>query len=76
MNTLTLEKSKSHPTLFAQMGFLNLYAFALAGDMKDTDAPAASKTPKGWIKDFAFNPQTITVDPEITWTNRNNRIPL
>ena len=45
---------------------------ALAGEMKDTGANGASQN-KIEIKDFAFNPQTITVKSgeKITWINRD-----
>lgn len=49
---------------------LNLSLFALAGEMKDTDSVKQNRIE---IKDFAFNPQTITVKPgeKITWINRD-----
>jgi plastocyanin len=58
--------------LLCAIGCLNLSAFALAGDMKDADSPG-SKQNTIEIKDFAFNPQTITVKSgeKITWTNRD-----
>jgi plastocyanin len=45
---------------------------ALAGEMKDTDTIATSGN-RIEIKDFAFNPQTITVKSgeKITWINRD-----
>ena len=54
------------------IGCLNLSAFALAGDMKDADG-TSSKQNTIEIKDFAFNPQTITVKSgqTITWINRD-----
>src|SRR5215510_9755630 len=47
--------------------------FALAGEMKDTGSSGAGQN-KIEIKDFAFNPQTITVKSgdEITWINRDD----
>jgi plastocyanin len=70
MNILTL-KNKAMALLCA-IGCLNLSVFALAGDMKDTDN-ASSKQNTIEIKDFAFNPQTITVKSgeKIIWTNRD-----
>ena len=70
MNTLT-PKNKAMALLCA-IGCLNLSAFALAGDMKDADS-TSSKQNTIEIKDFAFNPQTITVKSgdKITWTNRD-----
>jgi plastocyanin len=46
--------------------------FALAGEMKDTGSSGASQN-KIDIKDFAFNPQTITVrsGEKVTWINRD-----
>jgi len=45
---------------------------ALADEMKDTGTSGAGQN-KIEIKDFAFNPQTITVKPgeKITWINRD-----
>ena len=45
---------------------------ASAGEMKDTSANGVSQN-KIEIKDFAFNPQTITVKSgeKITWINRD-----
>jgi plastocyanin len=46
--------------------------FALAGETKDTGSGGADQN-KIEIKDFAFNPQTITVKSgeKITWINRD-----
>src|SRR5262245_19708931 len=46
--------------------------FAIAGEMKDTASSGAGQN-KIEIKDFAFNPQTITVKSgdKITWINRD-----
>src|ERR1700745_4179699 len=46
--------------------------FAVAGEMKDAST-ANAKENKIEIKDFAFNPQTITVKSgeKITWINRD-----
>jgi len=45
---------------------------ALAGETKDTGGSGAGQN-KIEIKDFAFNPQTITVKPgeKITWINKD-----
>jgi plastocyanin len=58
--------------LLCAISCLNLSAFALADDMKDADS-TSSKQNTIEIKDFAFNPQTITVKSgeKITWTNRD-----
>src|ERR1700749_3852084 len=46
--------------------------FAVAGEMKDTSTGNAKEN-KIEIKDFAFNPQTLTVKSgeKITWINRD-----
>ena len=46
--------------------------FALAGEMKDAGSRGAGQN-KIEIKDFAFNPQTITVKSgeTVTWINRD-----
>ena len=58
--------------LLCAISCLNLSAFALAGDIKDADS-TSSKQNTIEIKDFAFNPQTITVKSgeKVTWTNRD-----
>jgi plastocyanin len=70
MATLT-PKNKTIALLCA-ISCLNLSAVALAGDMKDADS-TSSKQNTIEIKDFAFNPQTITVKSgqTITWINRD-----
>ena len=56
--------------LLCGVAFLNLSLFALAGEMKNADSTKQNKIE---IKDFAFNPQTITVKSgqRITWINRD-----
>jgi plastocyanin len=56
--------------LLCGITFLNLSLFALAGEMKD---PGTAKGNKIEIKDFAFNPQTLTVKSgeKVTWINRD-----
>src|SRR6267378_7000337 len=58
--------------LLCAISCLNLFAFALAGDMKDAGT-TSSKQNTIEIKDFAFNPQTLTVKSgqTITWINRD-----
>jgi len=58
--------------LLCAISCLNLSAFALAGDMKDADSTSSEQNTIE-IKDFAFNPQTITVKSgqTITWINRD-----
>jgi len=55
MTTLT-HKNKI-AALLCGISFLNLSLFALAGEMKTADG----KQNRIEIKDFAFNPQTLTV---------------
>jgi len=68
MTTLT-QKNKM-AALLCGVAFLNLSLFALAGEMKNADSTKQNKIE---IKDFAFNPQTITVKSgqRITWINRD-----
>jgi plastocyanin len=58
--------------LLCAISFLNLSMFALAGEMKDAGSTGAKEN-KIEIKDFAFNPKTITVKSgeKITWINRD-----
>jgi plastocyanin len=59
--------------LLCGIAFLNLSLFALGDEMKNADS-ATSKQNKIEIKDFAFNPQTLTVKSgeKITWINRDD----
>ena len=70
MTTLT-PKNKTAALLCA-IAFLNLSLFAIAGEMKNGDS-TSSKQNRIEIKDFAFNPQTITVKSgeKVTWINRD-----
>jgi plastocyanin len=70
MTTLT-PRSKSMALLCA-ISFLNLSVLALGGEMKDPDS-TSNKQNRIEIKDFAFNPQTITVKAgeKVTWINRD-----
>src|SRR5215467_1181296 len=65
MNTLI-----SKITIAAFLSGFSLFVFA--GEMKDTGSSGAGQS-KIEIKDFAFNPQTITVKSgeKITWINRD-----
>ncbi len=58
MTTATPRNNKI--ALLCAISLLNLSVFALGGEMKDVDS-TTSKQNKIEIKDFAFNPQTITV---------------
>jgi len=68
----TLTRRNKTIALLCAISCLNLSAFALAGDMKNADS-TNSKQNTIEIKDFAFNPQTITVKSgqTITWINRD-----
>ena len=68
----TLTRRNKTIALLCAISCLNLSAFALAGEMKDADS-TSSKQNTIEIKDFAFNPQTITVKSgqTITWINRD-----
>jgi plastocyanin len=54
------------------MSLLNLSLSALGGEMKNADS-TSSKQNRIEIKDFAFNPQTLTVKSgeKVTWINRD-----
>ena len=54
------------------ISFLNLSIVALGGEMKQADQTTIKQN-KIEIKDFAFNPQTLTVKSgeKITWINRD-----
>ena len=58
--------------LLCAIGFLNLSIFALAGEMKEADTTRNQQN-RIEIKDFAFNPQTLTVKSgeKITWINHD-----
>ena len=68
MNTF-ITKTKIAALLCGITGFS---VIAVAGEMKDTGSSGAGQN-KIEIKDFAFNPQTITVKSgeKITWINRD-----
>ena len=70
MTTLT-SKNKT-AVLLCAIASLNLSLFAIAGEMKNDDN-TSSKQNRIEIKDFAFNPQTITVKSgeKVTWINRD-----
>jgi plastocyanin len=70
MTTATPRNKKM--ALLCAISLLNLSVFALGGEMKDVDS-TSSKQNRIEIKDFAFNPQTITVKAgeKVTWINRD-----
>ena len=71
MTTLTAKNKTA--VLLCGIAFLNLSLFALAGEMKNDDS-TSSKQNRIEIKDFAFNPQTLTVKSgeKVTWINRDD----
>jgi plastocyanin len=70
MTTLT-PKNKT-AALLCGIAFLNLSLFAIAGEMKNADE-TTTKQNRIEIKDFAFNPQTLTFKSGdmVTWINRD-----
>ena len=70
--TTFIPKNKT-VVLLCGIAFLNLSLFAIAGEMKNDDN-TSSKQNRIEIKDFAFNPQTITVKSgeKVTWINRDD----
>ena len=70
MTTLTLRNKGI--ALLCAISFLNLSIVARGGEMKEADV-TTTKQNKIEIKDFAFNPQTLTVKSgeKITWINRD-----
>jgi plastocyanin len=69
---ITLNARRKVAALSSAIAFLNLSLFAIAGEMKNDDS-TSSKQNRIEIKDFAFNPQTITVKSgeKVTWINRD-----
>jgi len=58
--------------ILCAISFLNLSIFTLAGEMKEADTTGNQQN-RIEIKDFAFNPQILTVKSgeKITWINRD-----
>ncbi|MFL6596582.1 MAG: amicyanin [Verrucomicrobia bacterium] len=71
MTTATPRNKKI--ALLCAISMVNLSVLALGGEMKDVDN-RNSKQNRIEIKDFAFNPQTITVKAgeKVTWINRDD----
>jgi len=69
---ITLTSENKRRALLCAISFLSLSVFALAGEMKDVDSVTANKNTIE-IKDFNFNPKTLTVKSgeKITWINRD-----
>ena len=68
---ITLNARKKVAALSCAIAFLNLSLFAIAGEMKNDESTTRQNRIE--IKDFAFNPQTITVKSgeKVTWINRD-----
>jgi plastocyanin len=68
----TLASKNKTAVLLCGIALLNLSLFAIAGEMKN-DESATSKQNRIEIKDFAFNPKTLTVKSgeKVTWINRD-----
>jgi plastocyanin len=68
MTTLTPKNKMA--VLLSGIAFLNLSLVALGGEMKTADSTKQNRIE---IKDFAFNPQIITVKSgeKVTWINRD-----
>jgi len=71
MTTIT-PKDKT-AALLCGIAFLNLSLLALGGEMKNEDG-TGGKQNRIEIKDFAFNPQTLTVKSgeKVTWINKDD----
>ncbi len=69
---ITLTPKNKMAALLCGIAFLNLSLFALGGETKEADG--TTKQNRIEIKDFAFNPQTLTVKSgeKVTWINRDD----
>ena len=69
---ITLTHKNTLAALVCGVSLLNLSLLALGGEMKNPDS-TGSKQNRIEIKDFAFNPQTVTVKSggKVTWINRD-----
>ena len=69
---ITLTPKNKIAALLCGISFLSLSLFAIGSEMKNADNPSTTQN-KIEIKDFAFNPQTLTVKSgeKITWINRD-----
>jgi amicyanin len=69
---MTTFKTRIAVRFFSILSFLVLSAFELAGEMKGGNGTAAAQSTIE-IKDFQFNPPTLTVKSgqTITWINRD-----
>jgi len=69
---ITLTHKNKMVALLCGISFLNLSLFALGDEMKNADR-TTTKQNRIEIKDFAFNPQTLSVKSgeKVTWINRD-----
>ena len=67
---ITLTSNNKMAALLSGIVFFNLSLFALGGEMKNADSTKQNRIE---IKDFAFNPQALTVKSgeKVTWINRD-----
>ena len=70
---MTLTHGTKRTVLLCGISFLNLALFAIAGEMKDVDGAGTPTKNQVVIKDFHFNPETLTVKSgeKVTWINRD-----
>src|SRR3989440_11052653 len=68
----SIQKTKI-AALLCGISVLNFCLVTIAGEMNDADS-ASGKQNRIEIKDFAFNPQTLTVKSgeKVTWINRDD----
>jgi plastocyanin len=70
---MTLTQGNKRTAMLCVVSFLNLAFFSMAGEMKEADGAGTATKNQIEIKDFHFNPQTVTVKSgeKITWINRD-----
>jgi plastocyanin len=68
---ITLTSKNKIAALLCGIAFLNLSLFVFGGEMKNADSTKQNRIE---IKDFAFNPLSLTVKSgeKITWINRDD----
>ena len=71
---IRLAQNNKRTVLLCAIGVLCLASFAIAGEMKDGASAGANAKNQIVIKDFHFNPVTLTVKSgeKITWINRDD----
>ena len=70
---MTLFHRNKRTAMLCVISFLNLALFAMAGEKKEADGAGTATKNQIVIKDFHFDPQTVTVKSgeKITWINRD-----